>query len=116
MAKFAGIVCLVLMCIVVVAPHAKAIITCGQVVNSLRFCISYVTKGGIIPPGCCDGIRSLNSAARTPADRRATCACLKSLASSIRAINPGLVAGLPGKCGVSIPYPISTKTDCSKVN
>lgn len=114
MAKFAGVVCLVLICMVAVVPHAMAIITCGQVVSYLRPCLPYVTKGVQVPPaGCCSGINSLNNAAKTTADRRTTCGCLKSLASSVKS-NAGLVAGLPGKCGVKVPYPISTSTDCSK--
>uniref|UniRef100_M8ATK4 Bifunctional inhibitor/plant lipid transfer protein/seed storage helical domain-containing protein n=1 Tax=Aegilops tauschii TaxID=37682 RepID=M8ATK4_AEGTA len=35
-------------------------------------------------------------------------------ASGIGGIKPNLVAGIPGKCGVNIPYAISQGTDCSK--
>ncbi|KAL3533682.1 hypothetical protein ACH5RR_007203 [Cinchona calisaya] len=117
MAKICGLVCLVLVCMVVIAPHAKAVISCGQVASYLGPCIPYVTKGGTIPPGCCSGIASLNNAAQTPADRKAACSCLKSLAQSLgKAIQPGLAAGLPSKCGVSVPYPISPNTDCSNTS
>nr|B3A0N2.1 RecName: Full=Non-specific lipid-transfer protein; Short=LTP [Lycium barbarum] len=46
--------------------------------------------------GCCGGIK-------------------KSAAAGISGINYGIAAGLPGKCGVNIPYKISPSTDCSKV-
>ncbi|KAK8942319.1 Non-specific lipid-transfer protein 3 [Platanthera zijinensis] len=42
------------------------------------------------------------------------CVYLKSLAAQILNFNLGLATGLSGKCGVSIPYPISTTTDGTK--
>ncbi|KAK9755436.1 hypothetical protein RND81_01G024900 [Saponaria officinalis] len=91
-------------------------LTCGQVTNSVASCISYL-KGGPGPSGqCCGGIKSLNGQARTPADRQTACKCLKSDAAAIPGINFGLAAGLPSKCGVSVPYTISPSTDCSRVH
>ncbi|XP_027173544.1 non-specific lipid-transfer protein 1-like [Coffea eugenioides] len=118
MAKFAGVACLVLMCMLVavsLAPHAEAI-TCGTVAGDLGQCLGYLEKGGVLPPGCCAGIRNLNSQAKTTADRQTACSCLKSLAGRVGNINEGLAAGLPGKCGVNVGYPISTKTDCNSVH
>ncbi|PRQ42715.1 putative plant lipid transfer protein/Par allergen [Rosa chinensis] len=103
-----------LMCIVVAVPVAQAI-TCGQVTQSLAACINYVKTGGSVPPACCNGIRSLNSQAKTTADRKQTCTCLKNAAGSIPGVNPNLASGLPGKCGVSVPYKISTSTNCNNV-
>ncbi|OWM81631.1 hypothetical protein CDL15_Pgr007669 [Punica granatum] len=71
-------------------------------------------RAGPVPPACCNGIRSLNSAAKTNPDLRAACQCLKSIASSISRINYGLVAGAPGNCGVGIPYKIAPSTNCDK--
>ncbi|KAK8925650.1 hypothetical protein KSP39_PZI018600 [Platanthera zijinensis] len=96
--------------------QANAAITCGQVASSLAQCIKYLRGIPGLPPQCCAGVRSLNAAARTTPDRQTACRCLKSLAAQIPNFNPGLAAGLPGKCGVSIPYPISTTTDCSRVH
>lgn len=107
------VVSIVLMCMMVGAPVAQAI-TCGQVSSSVAPCIGYVRTGGVVPPGCCGGIKSLNSAAKTTADRQTTCNCLKSAAGSIPGIKPNLVAGLPAKCGVNIPYKISTSTNCAR--
>ncbi|RCV36834.1 hypothetical protein SETIT_8G013500v2 [Setaria italica] len=96
---------------------SSAAITCGQVASSLAPCIPYATGNAkAMPSGCCGGVRSLNSAARTSADRQAACRCLKSLAGSIKKLNMGTVAGIPGKCGVSVPFPISMSTDCNKVS
>ncbi|QCE03114.1 hypothetical protein DEO72_LG8g1135 [Vigna unguiculata] len=102
-----------LLCLVVAtAPTAHAI-TCGQVTTSLASCINFLKNGGQVPPSCCAGVKSLNSAAKTTPDRQAVCNCLKSAAASISGFNANNAAILPGKCGVSIPYKISTSTNCA---
>ncbi|XP_014490344.1 non-specific lipid-transfer protein 1 [Vigna radiata var. radiata] len=104
-----------LLCLVVAtAPTAHAI-TCGQVASSLTSCIPFITKGGIVPPSCCAGVKSLNAAAKTTPDRQAVCNCLKSEAGRIGGFNANNAAILPGKCGVSIPYKISTSTNCASI-
>uniref|UniRef100_A0A0E0IX78 Non-specific lipid-transfer protein n=1 Tax=Oryza nivara TaxID=4536 RepID=A0A0E0IX78_ORYNI len=102
--------------LLVAAPAASAV-TCGQVVSMLAPCIMYAT-GRVSAPtgGCCDGVRTLNSAAATTADRQTTCACLKQQTSAMGGLRPDLVAGIPSKCGVNIPYAISPSTDCSRVH
>ncbi|KAG2691117.1 hypothetical protein I3843_09G216600 [Carya illinoinensis] len=107
---------MVLLCLVVAAPVAESVITCGQVASSVSPCLGYI-RGTVaqVPPNCCNGVRSLNKAAATTADRQAACECLKKTASSIPGLNPGLTAGLPSKCGVSVPYKISTSTNCKTV-
>ncbi|QCE03166.1 non-specific lipid-transfer protein 1-like [Vigna unguiculata] len=112
--KVGCIVAMVFM-VVVSAPIAHAI-TCGQVAGSVGPCIGYLQKGGAPSAGCCNGVKSLNAAAKTTADRRAACTCLKSLSKSISGINLGLAASLPRKCGVSIPYTISPSTNCNTIN
>lgn len=108
------VVCMVVvMCSVLGAPIAEGI-TCGQVSSSLAPCINYVKSGGAVPPGCCSGIKALNDAAKTTHDRQAACNCLKTAAANIPGINPNLAAGLPAKCGVNIPYKISTSTNCAR--
>ncbi|KAL5203755.1 hypothetical protein ABZP36_008626 [Zizania latifolia] len=114
--QVAMVAAVVLAAMVVAAPGASAAITCGQVGTAIAPCISYVTgKTNALPPSCCNGVRSLNSAARTTADRQAACRCLKTLASTIKSLNVGTAAGIPGKCGVNIGFPISLSTDCNKV-
>ncbi|KMT06554.1 hypothetical protein BVRB_7g157260 [Beta vulgaris subsp. vulgaris] len=116
MAILMKLACATLMCMLVVAPHAEAAVTCGQVTSSLLPCLGYLQGGASPSPACCGGIKSLNSMASTPADRKTACGCLKSAAASVKGIDMSAASGLPGKCDVSIPYPISTSTDCSKVN
>ncbi|XP_044503745.1 non-specific lipid-transfer protein 1-like [Mangifera indica] len=106
---------LVVLCMVVGAPIAQAAITCGQVTSNLGPCINYLKSGGVPAAACCNGIKSLQNSAKTTADRQTACKCLKTAASSISGINYSLAAGLPGKCGVSIPYKISPSTDCNTV-
>ncbi|CAL4911946.1 unnamed protein product [Urochloa decumbens] len=109
---------LALILFLVAAPVVSAAVTCGQVAGYLSPCISYAMGGqGTAPPpeACCSGVRSLNSAARTTPDRQAACKCLKQITSSMPALKPGIVAGIPSKCGVDIPYPITSSTDCTKV-
>ncbi|KAF8402493.1 hypothetical protein HHK36_010578 [Tetracentron sinense] len=104
----------VLVSMVVAAPYADAAISCGTVVSSLSPCIAYLRSGGAPPAGCCNGVKSLNSAAKTTPDRQAVCGCLKSASGGISGLKPALMTGLPSKCGVNIPYKISPSTDCSK--
>ncbi|XP_059428328.1 non-specific lipid-transfer protein 1-like [Corylus avellana] len=109
--------CMVLMCMMVCAPLAQASISCNQVVGSLASCITYVKSNGsgAVPSACCKGISSLSSSAKTTADRRAACDCLKKAAGAIAGVNRSLIAGLPAKCNVRIPYKISTSTNCKTI-
>ncbi|KAJ1416331.1 Plant lipid transfer protein/Par allergen [Sesbania bispinosa] len=105
------------MCIaVMVAPMAEATITCGLVTSSLAPCITYL--GGKAPApsaACCAGVKKVNGAAQTTPDRQAACNCLKTAAGAISGFNAGNAASLPGKCGVNIPYKISTSTNCATI-
>jgi hypothetical protein len=96
------------------ASEASAGITCGQVGSSIAPCVSYATGKGPLTTNCCNGVRRLNNAASTSADRQAACRCLKSLARSIKQLNMGAVAGIPAKCSVAVPFPLSLSTDCNK--
>nr|ABA33867.1 phospholipid transfer protein 1 [Zea diploperennis] len=103
--------------LVLLAATSEAAISCGQVASAIAPCISYARGQGSGPSaGCCSGVRSLNNAARTTADRRAACSCLKNAAAGVSGLNAGNAASIPSKCSVSIPYTISTSTDCSRVN
>ncbi|KAF6143077.1 hypothetical protein GIB67_041145 [Kingdonia uniflora] len=107
--------CVMLACMVISAPFAaEAAITCGTVVSKLAPCITFLRSGGLIPSGCCSGVQALNGLAKTTLDRKIACGCLKTAAASYN-VNSANAAALPGKCGVRIPYKISTSTDCSKV-
>ncbi|KAJ9543341.1 hypothetical protein OSB04_023048 [Centaurea solstitialis] len=107
--------CVVMACMVVFAPHAAEALTCGQVTGNLLPCLSYLRSNGPLG-GCCNGVRALNNAARTPADRKVACGCLKNAYSSFPGINQGKASSLPSTCGVNIPYKISPSTNCNKIN
>lgn len=100
------------------APYTEAAVTCGVVSKNLAQCITYLKQTGSAVPStsCCAGIKTLKGLASTPADRQTACGCLKSAAGSINGIDYNKAAQLPNKCGVSVSYDISPKTDCSKVN
>ncbi|KAK9159284.1 hypothetical protein Scep_005858 [Stephania cephalantha] len=107
---------LAMVALVVAAPAAEAALTCGMVASDIAPCLNYIQHGGTIPPKCCNGVKTLDDAADTTEDRRTACTCLKNLLSTNPGINLGLANSLPAKCGVSVPYPISPSTDCTKIN
>ncbi|PIN21380.1 hypothetical protein CDL12_05925 [Handroanthus impetiginosus] len=114
MAKFASIIfAILLVCMTVVATDAQ--INCGTVAKSLMPCITYLKQGGAVPPACCNGVRTLHSAANNPSARRTACQCMKSAAKAY-GVNPHYAAALPKKCKVNIGYAISYGTDCSKIH
>ncbi|XP_058751619.1 non-specific lipid-transfer protein 1-like [Vicia villosa] len=115
MGKF-KIACVVMMCMTLWYAQNGGAISCGQVSNSLAPCIRYLQNGGAVSPSCCYGVKGLVNAARTVADRRATCGCLKSAAAALKGLNVGYAAALPGKCGTSIPYEISPSINCASIN
>ncbi|KVH94909.1 non-specific lipid-transfer protein-like [Cynara cardunculus var. scolymus] len=109
------VLCVVVACMVVATPYAEAAISCGQVVGKLAPCLNYLRVGGAVSSACCNGVKGLNGAAQSTPDRKTACGCLKNAYASNSGINPSYASGLPGKCGVSIPYKISPNTDCAKV-
>ncbi|CAN6178942.1 unnamed protein product [Urochloa humidicola] len=103
MARSQVVVLAVVAAVLLAAAASEAAVTCGQVNSAIGPCLAYARGQGSGPSaGCCSGVRSLNSAARTTADR-------------ISGLNAAKAASIPSKCGVSIPYSISTSTDCSRV-
>ena len=47
------------------------------------------------------------------ADKKAACACIKSSAKQINA-NAEAAKALPGDCGITVSFTISSNVDCSK--
>ncbi|XP_055808366.1 non-specific lipid-transfer protein 2-like [Solanum dulcamara] len=108
------IACLVVLCMVMVAPYASEAFTCGQVQAGVVNCLPYLQNRG--PVGlCCNVVKGLVNSAKTTQDRRTACSCLKSAATTIKGIDMGKAAALPGICGVKSPFKISLSTDCTKV-
>lgn len=100
-----------LACMVMAAESA---VNCGQVASGVAPCLGYLRNVAPLTPTCCSGIRALNGAARTTADRQTICKCLKAAAGNIRGVSLPIASGLPGRCGVRIPYKISPSTDCNR--
>ena len=99
------------------APYtANAAISCGQVSSALSPCTAYARGGAGPSAGCCSGVKSLASSAKSTADKRAACNCIKKLVGSISGLKAGNAASIPSKCGVSIPYTISTSVNCNSIN
>ncbi|XVF84176.1 hypothetical protein PTKIN_Ptkin17bG0004600 [Pterospermum kingtungense] len=110
------VVCALVLCMLVVEPMVTSAITCGDVATQMSGCINYLKNGGVLPPNCCAGVRALNNQAKTTPDRQTACRCLQSAAKAMGAgLKTNLAEGLPGKCGVNIPYKISTSTNCNNV-
>ncbi|KAJ0975498.1 hypothetical protein J5N97_017463 [Dioscorea zingiberensis] len=96
-------------------PRTTSALTCDQLVPYLWPCIKYVQGKGALTESCCKGVQGLNAMAKNTQDRQAVCNCLKKAAASDSGLKPKLVSSIPGKCRVSIPYSISSSTNCSKV-
>ncbi|KAI7743455.1 hypothetical protein M8C21_011306 [Ambrosia artemisiifolia] len=117
--KVIMVLCVVVTCMMVVAPYAEAVLNCTQVIANLTPCVTFLTNGGgsIVAPPCCTGIAALNASATTTADRQAACNCVINYLISGPGSNLTInaAASLPGRCGVSIPFRISATTTCSNV-
>lgn len=112
---FAAAAALLLLVALAAVPRREAALTCVNVVSFLSPCIPYARGTTTAPSAaCCKGVQGLNQAAKTTPDRQTACNCIKSTVTTVRGINPTIVSGVPGKCGVTVPYPISSSVDCSK--
>ncbi|XP_062181021.1 non-specific lipid-transfer protein 1-like [Phragmites australis] len=98
-------------------PRAGAAVSCSTVYNTLMPCLGYVQNGGTVARACCAGIQRLVSGGRSRDDRRAICTCLKNVAAGA-AGGPYIsrAAGLPGRCGVPLPYKLSPNMNCNAIN
>ena len=115
--RLATLALAVLLAAAVAAPPAavRAAMSCSTVYNTLMPCLPFVQMGGAMPPQpCCGGIRSLLAQANNTPDRRTICGCLKNVANGASG-GPYVTraASLPSKCGVSLPYKISTDVNCN---
>ena len=115
MARAQLVVVALVAAMLLVAPYtADAAISCGMVNSALGPCLAYARGGGSPSAACCSGVKRLAGAAQNTADRRTACNCLKSVVNG-RGIKAGNAASIPSKCGVSIPYPISSSVNCNTI-
>lgn len=104
-----------MMCMVLGLPQTLDALSCLQVETKLMTCVPYVTgNGGYVPQPCCDGVKAINNQAVTKSDRQAACRCIKTATSAIQGLNMDILAGLPSKCGVHLPYTLGPSTTCEK--
>ncbi|XP_050368345.1 non-specific lipid-transfer protein 1-like [Argentina anserina] len=118
MARFeVGIAFMVLLASMAVTTCVtKATITCGEVTALLIPCIPFGVLGGIVPPGCCAGIKGLNAAQNTTEDRRIACTCIQEGAAGIPGIDYDRINMLGDLCGSACPYKVYPSTNCSQVS
>ncbi|PNY10325.1 non-specific lipid-transfer protein [Trifolium pratense] len=116
MANF-KLACVVLMCMVLLYAQNGYAVTCGQVTSNILPCVGYLQNGGPVTTNCCNGVRAIaNAAARSIADIRTTCYCLKSAAERFKSIiNENNAASLPGKCGINLPFKINYSINCASI-
>ncbi|GLJ47356.1 hypothetical protein SUGI_0999560 [Cryptomeria japonica] len=104
------------MVVVGMSSKADGAISCSTVVSDLIPCLSYVSGSSAKPTkGCCNGIKTLNTAAKTTDDRQAVCNCIKSVASSYSSYFDK-ASKLPGLCGVNLGFALTPSLDCSTVH
>ncbi|KAL9274937.1 Non-specific lipid-transfer protein 2-like protein [Drosera capensis] len=107
-----------IVCMTVIASHIQVsqAASCNAEITALAPCLTYLkASSSSTSSKCCSGCKSLIKTTNTKSKRQAACNCLKSLAAKYK-VQASRAQQLPSKCGFSIPYTISTSTDCSKVN
>ncbi|CAI9112889.1 OLC1v1013392C1 [Oldenlandia corymbosa var. corymbosa] len=103
--------CVILLGLLILAPHAEAVIGCGTVNNILMPCTLYI-RGGPLTRICCSNIKALKASAATKADRQAVCRCLERIAKAkVLARAPRILR----QCGVSIPYALNPNINCATI-
>lgn len=110
-----GVVIVVLTTLVMVGfmVHPSEAITCLDVDRLLSPCSDYLRFGGISPPKvCCDGLKGLEDACRSKADRQTACNCCKTAAITLQ-IRQQFAERLPNACGITVSVPISPTVNCS---
>nr|XP_043610356.1 non-specific lipid-transfer protein 1-like [Erigeron canadensis] len=112
--KLSLAVALVVVLMTLAAPEVEGV-TCGEVVRAGAPCLGYLRNGGAPSSACCSGIRDLKNKARSTANRKTICSCLKSASSSYRGISGNYASSLPSKCSINFPYKLSPSTDCNRI-
>ncbi|AES79814.2 Lipid transfer protein [Medicago truncatula] len=111
---FVKVTCLTVICLVLGISMTNAALSCPQVQLTVVPCLGYLRNPGpSVPAPCCNGLRGLNNQAKTTPERQSVCRCLKTTAQSLSGLNVPALATLPKKCGVNLPYKISTAIDCN---
>ncbi|WP_374221085.1 non-specific lipid-transfer protein [Klebsiella pneumoniae] len=113
---FVKVTLLAMTCMILGTPLANAALSCGQIQLTIAPCIGYLrSPSPSVPAPCCNGVRSVNIKAKTTPDRQDACRCLESTINSLPGLNLPALAALPAKCGVNLPFKISSSIDCNTV-
>ncbi|KAK4748183.1 hypothetical protein SAY87_014769 [Trapa incisa] len=112
--------CLLVVYMIVVSQKAVTALTCQKVALLFAPCIFSAINHSHpiqapVPVLCCNGFKTITKSAQTTFDRQTVCNCLKAFSGNVTGINYGVVASLPSRCGVNIPYKISPSTNCNSV-
>lgn len=93
------------------AEPGQTAITCDQVTGFMQPCLRYLLSGGRRGEACCNEVRNLQGVAKTAADKRIACNCVKA-ALNRPGLNNVAASNLPRDCGVTIEFPISQTANC----
>ncbi|KAI3713172.1 hypothetical protein L1987_71745 [Smallanthus sonchifolius] len=103
---------MIIMALVMVQPTEA--ISCGELATMLAPCMDYLRSGGSPSANCCSGVRRVQDATQSQADRKIACNCAKSAAGQLK-VQVDAASSLPGKCGVSVTIPIDPNVDCNTI-
>ncbi|EPS66897.1 hypothetical protein M569_07881 [Genlisea aurea] len=103
-----------MMMMAMMGPTSVSAVTCPEVEQYVKPCIRYLAGGGDLSP-CCGGVSVLNGVAQSTPDRRFVCYCLKDIGKKYP-FAVGKAAGIPGLCGLTVPYYAGPNGDCMAVN
>ncbi|XP_058739819.1 non-specific lipid-transfer protein 1-like [Vicia villosa] len=113
---FIKVTFLAMICLVLDIPLTNAGQTCDEIKTTLLPCVPYLRdQEPTVPVICCNGVRTVTDQARTVAERKDGCECLKASLTSIPGLNPNAAQDLPNKCGVKPAFPVGVNVDCSKI-
>ncbi|KAJ0984401.1 hypothetical protein J5N97_002757 [Dioscorea zingiberensis] len=109
-------VCMTVVCIVasLTSKHAAAgVVSCGDAVNALIPCGSYLIGEGPNDPSaqCCSSAQALKKMVSTVASRRALCECFKETGPF--GVKPERAKHLPPFCKLNLNITITTNINCT---
>ncbi|PKU74848.1 Non-specific lipid-transfer protein 3 [Dendrobium catenatum] len=110
----ATIVVLTLLLSLFIFPKVTSSITCTKFMINLSSCIAYAAGITQSPhPECCEALDRWLATIKTEKERRRGCLCFKEILY-MRNIDGDKWASIPKQCNISLGYPISKSTHCSK--
>ncbi|KAM0942764.1 putative plant non-specific lipid-transfer protein/Par allergen [Dioscorea sansibarensis] len=107
---------MIIIMMMMAAGSNAAAVSCGDVVNALIPCGSYlIGEGGDKPSGeCCKSAQGLNKLVSTVTMRRQLCECMEQTGPSFGVV-PKRAGSLPSYCKLKLDIPVSLHTNCSLI-